>query len=50
MMLHRHFEEKPEERRKNLTMSENTKPKEEFVSEVFPPDEPLKKTRKKREE
>lgn len=37
MMLHRHFEA---EKNKNITKLEDVTPKEEFVSEVFPPDEP----------
>ena len=36
MMLHRHFEA---ERDKNITTLADVTPKEEFVSEVFPPDE-----------
>ena len=45
MMLHRHFEEKPSE---NVTKLEDVTPKEkeEFVSEIFPP-EGKRKTRKK---
>jgi len=38
MMLHRHFEA---ERSKNITKSEDLAGKKEFVSEVFPPDEPV---------
>ena len=45
MMLHRHFEDSEEERRKNLTTSE--KPKDEFVSEVFPPEKPKKSKKSK---
>lgn len=45
MMLHRHFEEKPSE---NMTKLEDFNKKEEYTSEVFPPEEaPKKKTRKK---
>lgn len=38
MMLHRHFET---EKEKNITKLEDVAPKEEFVSEVFPPDDPV---------
>ena len=38
MMLHRHFEA---EKEKNITTLEDVTPKERFVSEVFPPDEPI---------
>lgn len=36
MMLHRHFEA---EKNKNITTLKDVTPKEEFVSEVFPPQE-----------
>lgn len=39
MMLHRHFEE--QKRKENMTTLADVAPsKEEFVSEVFPPEEP----------
>ena len=40
MMLHRHFEA---ERDKNITTLADVTPKEEFVSEVFPPEEAPKR-------
>lgn len=50
MMLHRHFET---EKEKNITKLEDVTPKEEFVSEVFPPEEvpveaPKKRSRAKK--
>ena len=51
MMLHRHFED---EKRKNMTTLEdlNGGEKEEFVSEIFPPEQekPKRGRRKKTEE
>ena len=44
MMLHRHFEDKKDE---NLTKLEDVTPKE-FVSEVFPPEEPVEAPKKRR--
>ena len=43
MMLHRHFEA---EKNKNVTTLEDVTPKpkqDEFVSEIFPPEEPTKR-------
>lgn len=42
-MLHRHFEQ---EKQKNITTLKDVEPKEEFVSEIFPPDE-SKETKKR---
>ena len=49
MMLHRHFEA---EKNKNMTTLQDLTPaarekKEEFVSEVFPPEEPAEASRKR---
>ena len=38
MMLHRHFEA---EKENNITKLEDLAPREKFVSEVFPPEEPM---------
>lgn len=48
-MLHRHFEQ---EKEKNITTLKDVEPKEEFVSEIFPPDEeaPKKRGRPKKTE
>jgi len=45
MMLHRHFEA---EKEKNITTLADVTPKEEFVSEIFPPDEKPVEAPKKR--
>lgn len=45
MMLHRHFEE---EKKKNLTTTADLTKNEEFVSDVFPPDEDVVETPKRR--
>ena len=44
-MLHRHFEQ---EKQKNITTLKDVEPKEEFVSEIFPPNEAENKETKKR--
>lgn len=48
-MLHRHFEQA---KQKNITTLKDVEPKEEFVSEIFPPDEeaPKKRGRPKKTE
>ena len=47
MMIHRHFEE---EKPQNLTTLADLRPteKKEFVSEIFPPEEPKKPKRSKK--
>ena len=49
MMLHRHFEQEGNE---NMTRLSDVEPKNEFVSEVFPPEEqteaPKRRTRSKK--
>ena len=40
MMLHRHFEEKGKQQNITTLADVTPKAKKEFVSEVFPPDEP----------
>lgn len=40
MMLHRHFEKEKEE---NMTKSEDLGKQEEFVSDIFPPNEAPKR-------
>ena len=42
-MLHRHFEQ---EKQKNITTLKDVEPKEDFVSEIFPPE--AEETPKKR--
>lgn len=44
MMLHRHFEN---ERNKNITKLEDVTPKKEYISEVFPPEEPVEAPKKR---
>lgn len=44
MMLHRHFEA---EKEKNITKLADLTPKEEYVSEVFPPEEPAEAPKKR---
>lgn len=43
MMLHRHFEN---EKNENITKLEDVTPKE-YVSEVFPPEEPVEAPKRK---
>ena len=43
MMLHRHFEN---EKNKNITKAKDVTP-EEFVSDVFPPEEPVEAPKKR---
>ena len=53
MMLHRHYETEPNE---NMTKLADVTPtaREEFVSDIFPPEEPVKapkkRTRSKKDE
>ena len=46
MMLHRHFEA---EKSKNMTKLSDVTPtaKKEFVSEIFPPEEPVETSKKR---
>lgn len=44
MMLHRHFDN---EQSKNITKSEDLMKEKEFVSEVFPPDDPVEAPKRK---
>lgn len=46
MMLHRHFEK--ESQKKNMTTLADVTAKEEFVSDVFPPDEKAVEAPKRR--
>lgn len=41
MMLHRHFENEEDRRANMTTLADMSGSGEEFVSEVFPPEEPV---------